>query len=802
MADDSRDDGSLGDDEFGSLAGVRAALEDVERKQGLILRDRGRLRDQLAGLLGGLRAGGIVLSFDAEGTLTGAEGAVDSLLGISSGELVANFDDIARGATREAVSKANRKASGPKATLVESDGSLRCGGSERAFHWIHVPRSDVAGDVVGVDVIGLPLADASPDDRGEEGPDPFEAVFVESAQRIIDDPSDASIEGALATFGESFATDRVVINDYDEDDRKFSVRSSWLRRGTKPLDAETRDISISEIPWAYSQLGAGELVVISEAADLSPDAVAELRLYAADGVKTSLLVPIMRREVLSGFVSLQSVGTERDWTDTQLAQARRFGLLLSGALAQASSAAALEAARNEAREAVGSAKKAERKAKRAEDKAQKAQERGGEISAEAKESRSRVVELEAELETAAQEARVARELSDAADQRIRDAEEAADDARSRFDGAKQEAADARRERDDLKSETERVQRRSEDTAADALVVRKKLEEALAEADERRREAADVRAELQALRDGSEATGERGSRNFDPDATVEIESQTPGADAKQAEQADSGDPVETPEIELTHAAETQEGELPRGIDAILERTQAVEKRASDAATSDLGTEPPALPATSGLPGIDPAIGLQDVGGNVELYRNLLSKFRQDYVSAAAKIESAIAKGNIEIAHLLLHAIKGVAGMLGAQRVRSTAEDLETNLIGSDETTTQVALDAFTGALNEVFESIAALDGGAELSSAQPEEATAAETHVSDPMVLHSYLSGLRPHLLSKKSKQCQLVMREIRARTWPREFNQQVAELAGLISSNQFEAARDAFDALMSTFEGS
>lgn len=253
MGDDTIDDGTLGAGELGMLDGVREALEGVEREQGRVLRERGRLRDQLEGLLGGLRATGVVLCFDSEGTLTGAEGAVDGLLGISSSELVSKFDDIAPGATREAVLAANRKASEPSATLVESYGSLRCGDTERAFQWLHVPRWDVAGDVVGVDVIGVHLADTAPDDGGAEGPDSFDAVFVETAQRIIDDPGVALIEGALATFGESFAADRVVINEYDEDDRRFSVRASWLRGGTEPLDAETRGIPISDIPWAYAQ---------------------------------------------------------------------------------------------------------------------------------------------------------------------------------------------------------------------------------------------------------------------------------------------------------------------------------------------------------------------------------------------------------------------------------------------------------------------------------------------------------------------------------------------------------------------
>ncbi len=1058
MGDDSIDSGTLGADELGALAGVREALEGVEREQRQGRRERGRLRDQLEGLLGGLRATGVVLCFDAGGTLTGAEGAVDRLLGISSSELLSNFDDIAPGATREAIVAANRKAAGPSATLVESYGSLRCGGTERAFQWMHVARWDVTGELVGVDVIGLPLADSTPDDGGADGPDPFEAVFVETAQRIIDDPSVASIESALATFGESFATDRVVVNSYDEDDREFSVRWSWLRGGTEPLDAETRGISIAEIPWAYAQLGAGELVVISAAAELPPDAAAELDLYAADGVTTALLVPILRREVLCGFVSLQSVGSERDWSDTQREQARRLGMLLSGVLTQASSVAALEAARNEGQEAVGRAEQAERKAEHAESMARDTAKRVEEISSEAETSRSRVAELEAELETARQEALAGRELVVAADTRVRDAEDAVDDTRSDLDGERQDVATVRRELEELKEEAERAQRRSEVTAADALVVRSELEEARAEAGEARREAADARVALQTLRDGAaeetsvvvpvadsaivtpedlelpdldqeaaaetlpetsleadeeseagsqpdselesdpglepdadpepdfglgtavdpeadfdpegdpepeaepegepdpepervvpdhpdlDATVEMGVEEFDPDATLEIEPRPLGSEAEPTAPDGLGNAEKTLQIEPTQAPEPQEGDLPRalGLNEILERTPVVEEPASDAETvaagpgpevsSDadetprvpkpafLGTddpvasddadstadevdeideidfelgetdaadssaeevlatdseaaemaeadselaeaegsesdreetvesadvareveaaqqmarqvagkededepavavepddepavvvepadepaeEVPAAPAVSALPAIDQTIGLQDVGGNVELYHNLLSKFRQDYLGAAARIESAIAKGNIEVAHLLLHAVKGVAGMLGAQRVRSTAEDLETNLIGNDETTTQVALDAFTGALEEVLESIAALDGGAELPSPEPEEALAAEIHVSDPMVLRSYLSGLRQHLLSEKSKQCQLVMREITARTWPGEFNEQVAELAGLIGDDRFEEAREAFDALMSTFE--
>ncbi len=221
MADDSKDGALLGAHELRALAGVREALEGVEREQGRILQDRGRLRQQLEGLLSRLRSNGVVLSFDAGGKFVGVDGAVDRLLGISADELVSNFDDIATDATREAVAKANGKALGSSASVAESDGSLRCGGAEHPFHWIHVPRSDAGGEVIGVDVIGLPLVDRAQGDGDAEGGDPFETLVIETAQSIIDDASDASIGGALEAFGESCAVDRGVIKGYDEDDRKF-----------------------------------------------------------------------------------------------------------------------------------------------------------------------------------------------------------------------------------------------------------------------------------------------------------------------------------------------------------------------------------------------------------------------------------------------------------------------------------------------------------------------------------------------------------------------------------------------------
>ena len=213
-----------------------------------------------------------------------------------------------------------------------------------------------------------------------------------------------------------------------------------------------------------------------------------------------------------------------------------------------------------------------------------------------------------------------------------------------------------------------------------------------------------------------------------------------------------------------------------------------------ALAEESIEPPEAPVESAFPGLDTVAGVSEIAGNADLYRNMLIKFRQDYKSAPEKIGRAIEKGNTEVAYLLLHAIKGVAGVLGAAEVRDHAEALEAALMAQDTAATEQALTLFSEALTVVIQSIDRIEAGADLNTGPaPGEV---EPHVSDPKVLRTYLEGLRQHLHSEKRKQCQFVIREITVRTWPAKFNEGVDRLAKRVRADQFEEARNEFNALM------
>ncbi len=81
------------------------------------------------------------------------------------------------------------------------------------------------------------------------------------------------------------------------------------------------------------------------------------------------------------------------------------------------------------------------------------------------------------------------------------------------------------------------------------------------------------------------------------------------------------------------------------------------------------------STRELPSINVKQGVSKLNGDHSLYHELLLKFRQRNMGAADDIATLIAENNLELAREQVHAIKGVAGNLGAEQLFESAGELE-------------------------------------------------------------------------------------------------------------------------------
>ncbi|MDV7212372.1 PAS domain S-box protein [Azotobacter beijerinckii] len=75
-------------------------------------------------------------------------------------------------------------------------------------------------------------------------------------------------------------------------------------------------------------------------------------------------------------------------------------------------------------------------------------------------------------------------------------------------------------------------------------------------------------------------------------------------------------------------------------------------------------------------------LSRFGGNLELFRSILSSFRPEMGKMLDALEARLQERDIEGAAAVLHTIKGSAGTLGASMLATRASELETRLKGAD------------------------------------------------------------------------------------------------------------------------
>jgi polar amino acid transport system substrate-binding protein len=84
----------------------------------------------------------------------------------------------------------------------------------------------------------------------------------------------------------------------------------------------------------------------------------------------------------------------------------------------------------------------------------------------------------------------------------------------------------------------------------------------------------------------------------------------------------------------------------------------------------------------LPGIDLNWGLERVGGNRQLYSNLLVEFATNHGGDMERLDSDLQRGEIDEARRTLHTLEGISGNIGAHSLQEASKHLQMNLADGD------------------------------------------------------------------------------------------------------------------------
>ncbi|MGV8120228.1 MAG: response regulator [Candidatus Xenobiia bacterium LiM19] len=199
----------------------------------------------------------------------------------------------------------------------------------------------------------------------------------------------------------------------------------------------------------------------------------------------------------------------------------------------------------------------------------------------------------------------------------------------------------------------------------------------------------------------------------------------------------------------------------------------------------------VPEIPEMPGIDSKAGIERVGGNVRLYRELLGKFVRDNAQAHQDVIDALAGNDRELAQRIAHTVKGTSGNIGASDLSTASAAVESAIAKNDQEALPAAMAAFQECLRALMEVLKPV-----VEHSRTEEKKGGERVQGDAAKLDDFLRELLPHVQKQKPKLCKDMMSELAGYAWPSEYSGDIADLGRLLGGYKFREAQRILESLL------
>ncbi|RKD86347.1 PAS domain S-box-containing protein [Mangrovibacterium diazotrophicum] len=144
---------------------------------------------------------------------------------------------------------------------------------------------------------------------------------------------DKTINLALKKIGDFCQIDRSYLFLLHWDKQKFDNTHEWCAKGIKPEIENLQNMPCSLFPWWMRQLWAKKYIYIYDVDDMPEEAAAEKEILQAQGIKSLLVVPIVTKGDLIGFMGFDSVENHKDWHRSDIELLETVGATIGNALA-------------------------------------------------------------------------------------------------------------------------------------------------------------------------------------------------------------------------------------------------------------------------------------------------------------------------------------------------------------------------------------------------------------------------------------------------------------------------------------
>lgn len=143
---------------------------------------------------------------------------------------------------------------------------------------------------------------------------------------------DNGINNALKSIGEFAGIDRSYVFLYSSKGKKMDNTHEWCADGIVPQIQNLKALPVANFPWSMERLKRFEVIHIPKIADLPDNANSEKSILQSQDIKSCIMVPMIYRESLFGFLGFDSVRTEKTWGAQDVTLLKILGEIFVNAL--------------------------------------------------------------------------------------------------------------------------------------------------------------------------------------------------------------------------------------------------------------------------------------------------------------------------------------------------------------------------------------------------------------------------------------------------------------------------------------
>jgi formate hydrogenlyase transcriptional activator len=160
----------------------------------------------------------------------------------------------------------------------------------------------------------------------------FERLLVPFSVRCLNAPFDQldrEVEKGLEEVNSFFGGDRVLLWEFSEDGQQAHLTHSYAGAGA---ELPARSLLHETLPYIFNRVRSLENLCVSQPEDLPQDALIDRQYLERSGIRSFMVIPLIVGGTLRGALSLASIRTERAWSNEDLFNFQRIGMVIAGAL--------------------------------------------------------------------------------------------------------------------------------------------------------------------------------------------------------------------------------------------------------------------------------------------------------------------------------------------------------------------------------------------------------------------------------------------------------------------------------------